>query len=169
MTSHDLIDRIAHDMTDISSHDDVRAAVLARLDVPRPRRWISVAMPALAAGVAVALFAMTRTPPDVPDSPRVPQVASKTLSKPPSPNAEALALRRATTRRGRDVAPAPLSAEEIAWLQRALPVLQPVPALGISSIQPEAIQIAPISVEPIAVEPIAVADSAAKAGDRERH
>jgi hypothetical protein len=163
MTSHDLIDCVAHDMTDIASRDDVRAAVLARLDVPRRRRWIHAALPALCAGVAVAWFAGARIADGVQELPRVPQVA-KTLSNNPPLRAEPLTLRRTITKRGRDVAPPPISAEEIAWLQRALPVLQPQPALGINPIQPEAIHIAPISVEPIAVT-----DSSAKAGDRERH
>jgi hypothetical protein len=44
--------------------------------------------------------------------------------------------------------------EELAWLARAVPALEPPSALGVVAIQPEALTIHQIDVKPLVTEPL---------------
>ena len=164
MNSQDFIDRVAHDMTDVAPHTDLRAAVLARLE-DRPRiPWKHTALPAIAAGVAIAAVVMTQTSREITE----PQPVSAVATSAPQTLLPSNGELPQTTAARRKPALVPMSADEVAWHARAVPALVPAAPIAVESIQPTPIQIAPITVEPLAIDPLALPDVSSKAGDRER-
>jgi hypothetical protein len=168
----DEINRVARMMVDAEPAPDLAARIRARLDeVPAAqtsRRWGGWHVAAgLAAAAALTLAVLT---PKEPGS-RVPSPESRVQSpevkgaslavakgEGGSPNPQAKAgpgVPRSTSARrqsaSRELQTRALSAEELAWMERRMPALDPVVALQMDrlatdSIQPEALAITPLTM-----------------------
>ena len=170
------IDRIAREMVDIEPSVDLEARIRARLRLneSRPRRtaaWWTwrvgvpvAAVTALALIVGVQLFrslpavaapagavahaglpavaAPAKAGPEVVNTSQLSKVATARVSKIPASQ-----LSRTSQ----------LSSEELAWMERRLPPLDPmnslqVDRLRVDSIQPEPLGITPLTMSPVATE-----------------
>jgi hypothetical protein len=168
-----VIDDVACALTDAEPAASMRTRVLAAIGgEPQHRRRVAPAVVlAAAAGVVVALAAgagVWRTEP-----PRRDDVGGIARVEPPAvvpiepgatakPEATLVGGRSPATSRG-GVAP---TAEEVAWLGRAVPALAPPAALLLDDIQPFAVvtplldvtpldEARPIDVAPLSIEPVA--------------
>jgi hypothetical protein len=157
------LDDIARAMTNVEAPAGLRARVLAEIARPQARRWSAVMLP-LAAAASIAAVGIVAMRPVLAQL-EIPAVPRPSLIQPaaidPAPHTVAVTATAAPARR----LDAPISADELAWLSRRLPVLE-TRALTLEPIQPPMPVIAPISVEPIALEPISVPPPGAGSGDR---
>jgi hypothetical protein len=168
------IDRIARAMVDVEPSVDLEARIRRRLDEARPARtaawwtWRVAAPMAAIASVALGFIIVqgpassvqrpastqaTAASPltEVPSSP-IPEVLSS--SGPQVPRSLGRQVQRSQAAR---VASSQLSSEEMAWMERRIPALDPVNALEmdrlrVDSIQPEPLAITPLTMTPVATE-----------------
>jgi hypothetical protein len=152
--NHDApIDAVAREMTDGDAAPEFRARVLSNLPNARGSQWLRAAIPFSAvAGLAVAWVLVAR-PAERPlsDAPRPAPAfdAASVPMKPVVPNVQAADAAPPAPRARHSPRVAQMSAEELAWLSRAVPPLPPADPLVLPAIQPDALSIAPITVDPI--------------------
>jgi hypothetical protein len=172
------IDRIAREMVDVEPSAHLEARIRARLDAEPPARatrpwsWkVVVPVVAAAALVVVAINigpgarvqspgsrvqssgARIQSPGSRVQSPEF--TAQGAGSMPSSRVRQVASASRGTSRVAR--VEAQLSAEELAWMERRLPALDPVVALDVehlrvASIQPEPLAITPLTMTPVGTE-----------------
>ena len=169
------IDRIAREMVDVEPSVNLEARIRARLDAasPEPRAaWWTwrVAVP-VGAVAALALAIVVQSPAFRVQSPHstaaMPEAGASPLAEvrsspvPQFPNSQVARVGTAqlpkipTSQLSK--AASKLSAEEMAWMERRLPALDPVNALQmdrlrVDSIQPEPLAITPLTMTPVATE-----------------
>jgi hypothetical protein len=166
------LDRIAREMVDVAPPVDLEARIRARLDAVRPDRhgtWWSwrvgaavgaAAALALIIGVQVSRSLPAGSAPADAAAPAGPVVANSPAPQfPGSPIAEVRPSRRSKipTSRPSRVPASQLSSEELAWMERRMPALEPLDALQVDhlrldSIQPEPLAITPLTMTPVATE-----------------
>ena len=158
-----LIDDVGRQMTTAEPSPYLRARVLGRLDNARPRRWMWMLGP-LAAGATVVALVATHGVTVAPSAPAsalrasagrpdnalgTPEGRPSAPSAPAAPTAphgsSAPSARVTPTHPG---GPRP-SAEEVAWQDRAIPILAAPEMLTLDSIQPEALEIRPLLTTPL--------------------
>jgi hypothetical protein len=181
------IDRIAREMVDMEPSAHLEARIRARLDAEPPARavrsWSWKVVVPVAAAAALVVVAINIGPGATVQSPGsrvqgpgsrvqgpgstvqgpgstvqgpVPQVPGPSLQ----PVADAPVRRAASASRGTSrvaKVEATLSAEELAWMERRVPALDPVVALDVehlrvASIQPEPLAITPLTMTPVGTE-----------------
>lgn len=158
------IDRIARQMTDVEPSPGLEARIRARLDEAQPggtAAWWSwrVAAP-LAALATVALIVGVQ----VPKGPEV-QVSRGTEVQESRPSTgsgrpelvESRGPEVVFTSRRPNLSTSQLTSEELAWMERRIPALDPVTALHIDgllldSIQPEPLAITPLNMTALPTE-----------------
>ncbi|HXT70087.1 MAG TPA: hypothetical protein VN700_10055 [Vicinamibacterales bacterium] len=150
----DLVDLVAREMTEVASVD-LTTHVLARLE-PRPVASIWLRL-AAGGGVAAAALVMLvlwwpRSQPPLGNRVASPAelVTTTTAPGPETVVADRLPIESRALR-----SPG-ISAEDAAWLARAVPPLPPTPPISIDPIQPVPLSIAPISVQPLDPQAIEV-------------
>ena len=162
------IDRIARAMVDVEPSVDLEARIRARVREVQPARsvaWLSwrVAAP-LVAAAAIALALVVRSLESRVQSPET-RIAVQSATGLPTEAQNAnvgpevvktsLLPKISTSRLSK--AASTLSAEELAWMERRVPALDPVNALQVDhlrvdSIQPEPLAITPLTMSPVATE-----------------
>jgi hypothetical protein len=169
------IDRIAREMVDVEPSADLEARIRARIREARPARFPAwwtwrVAVPLAAIASLALAFVVVQSPglarrsAERGGGSRVqgPEpVGVQGSSSLPAGAAPAGAVAEAgpgvvNTSQPRASA-SRLSAEEIAWMERRMPALEPVNALQmdhlrVDSIQPEPLAITPLTMTPVATE-----------------
>jgi hypothetical protein len=157
---NDLIHRVAGSMTHGTSAPALRARVLERLPVGRRSPWSSSAWRLSVAAAGVAIVALAAAAPALRDL--------VTVRTPPVPGhaqraADALATDHGLAERAALTTPAPtrlhraarpLSASEVAWLERRVPALDAVEALAMTDIAMKDIGPAPITVPALDLKPL---------------
>jgi hypothetical protein len=170
------IDRIAREMVDVEPSAELEARIRARVRAEEPKRvsvwWVwRVAMPVAAVAAVVIMVFVLRNPGSEVKSPefvtaghsptsQLPNVpTSEHASVPTSkrPNVQTSKRPNVPTSQSASVRTAQLSAEELAWMERRMPALDPLTALQVDhlrldSIQPEPLAITPLTMPPVATE-----------------
>ena len=164
------IDRIAREMVDVEPSVDLEAKIRARLKEVRPTgrsawwNWrIAVPLTAAAALALIIGVQVSRSPGVV--TPGAVQVSRSLPAEAAPAGAVAqagsrvpqLTSSKVTTSRLPKVPTAVPSAEELAWMDRRIPALDPVNSLQmdrlrVDSIQPEPLAITPLTMTPVATE-----------------
>jgi len=166
------IDRIARQMTHEEPSPDLEARIRARLDEAQPRAqssswWLwRVAAPAGAlASIALIVGVQVSKSPEVQMSrgPEVQEARPSTGSGRPE-LVESRGPEVVFTSRRPDLATSQLTSEEVAWMERRIPALDPVTALQIDGLSVDAIQ-----PEPIAITPLIMTALPTDGGSSERH
>ena len=154
---HDLIDAAAAEMTQAIPSPDFSARVLAKIDRRPQIHWPRMAS-GIAAMAAAALFALWLPSVARPPQPRIPAAPQSPTQLASNPAIHETVIRSVHTgsRPLRGPHAPEISADEAAWISRAVSPLSVSPAIAIDSIQPERPTIAPISVQPLVPEPIEV-------------
>lgn len=160
------IDRIARAMVDVEPSADLEARIRARLGAARPARgtaWWSwrIAVPmgvvtaALLVGVQVSRSPGVVNPIGVPAS-RGPEVVTSQLPNVSTsrPSEVTSQLPRFPTSPLAGVSPPQLSPEEIAWMERRMPALDPVNALQMDRLHMDSIQPEPLAITPLTITPV---------------
>ena len=153
----DLISAAAAEMTQGVPSSGFSARVMANLDVAPRGRWPRAAS-GIAAAAAVALLAFWLPRFGHLERPTVPDTradAPELANNPPTAPALPLQVPAGSRRQPASHPPA-ISADEAAWLSRAVAPLSVSPAIALDPIQPEGSTIAPISIQPLVPEPIDV-------------
>jgi hypothetical protein len=153
------IDEVARAMT-AAPAPALGARVVARLG-PRPSSrpsWLAPAAVVLATASVALLVVIIRSRPVAVRAPAVASSAalqSPVIAKVPSPEVQRPDVDRPAIQRAAPTTKA--DPEATAWLERAVPVLEAVPGLTVTSIQPATPTIAQLQVAPIApAEPLVV-------------
>lgn len=167
------IDRIAREMVDVEPCADLEGRIRARLDQMRPQRtamWWSwrLAVPAsAAAAIVIALIArdpvakIERPGSVTSQAATVPASRIPVSSPPVQPTADAgvarvspARVRRSAAARDQKPAEPGLSAEELAWMERRVPALDPLTAVTVDRLQVTAIQPEPLAITPLIMTPV---------------
>jgi hypothetical protein len=164
------IDRIAREMVDVEPSADLEARIRARVRAAQPGPttpwWVwRVAMPAAAAAVVMFAIVVRSPRPTVINSETTSASAQPAGAAQPASTATAPAVVKTASAAARVVRTSSrqkpegsvLSAEELAWMERRMPALDPVNALhvdrlGVESIQPEPLAITPLTMTPVTTE-----------------
>ena len=167
------IDRIAREMVDVEPSADLEARIRARVRAaqteraPRDIAWWGwrVAMPVAAAAVVTIAIAL-RGPASEVEPAEISSAPIQTAQAPApaapvtadaTPRSEKAIVRVVNRSRASQTQTAQLSAEELAWMERRMPALEPVTALqmdhlGANTIQPEPLAITPLIMPPVTTE-----------------
>jgi hypothetical protein len=167
------IDRIAREMVDVEPSLDLEARIRARIREAAPAQtawwtWRIAAPLGAIASLAIA-FMVVQGPGLVRRSAEreggsgvqspVTRVAVQEVGALPSVAAPAGALSKAgpgvvkTSQRRKSPASV-LSAEELAWMERRLPALDPVNALQVDHLRMDSIQPEPLAITPLTMTPV---------------
>jgi hypothetical protein len=169
------IDRIAREMVDVEPSVDLEARIRARLDAVRPGRhaawwtWRVAAPLGALVAVALAIGVLVSRGPGV-----VTSVGVQSAKGLPAEAAPAGAVAQAGPEVVNNIAvqevrslpavAAPagavakagqLSSEEIAWMERRMPALDPVNPLQVDHLRVDAIQPEPLAITPLTMTPVA--------------
>ncbi len=158
------IDRIAREMVDVEPSVDLEARIRERIRAagPAPARttawWVwRVATPLGAmAAVAVAVVQGPAVTSQVVSSPG-PQVVSSAgpqVATSSGPQGAASPVARVRTSTLPEVPASLLTSEEIAWMERRMPALDPVNALQMDRLRMDSIQPEPLAITPLTMTPV---------------
>ena len=160
------IDRIARAMVDVEPSVDLEARIRTRLrrEGARPTRatgWWGwrVAVPTVAIASLALAFIVVQSPESRVQGPASTQsAAASPLTEVPSsavpqlPSSPVPQVHRSQVAR---VATSQLSSEEIAWMERRMPALDPLNALQMDRLQVDSIQPEPLAITPLIMTPVA--------------
>lgn len=148
------IDRIARGMVDVEPSADLEARIRARLDAVRPARtmawgtWRVGAPLAAAAALALIIGVQVSRGRDIGRGPGVQGSSSSEAVTSQLPNVPTSQLSNVPTSRLSKAAPQ-LTSEEIAWMDRRIPALDPVTALQMDHLRVDSIQPEPLAITPL--------------------
>ena len=158
------IDRIAREMVDVEPSVDLEARIRARVRAARPAStpawwtWrVGAVLATAAAAVTLALVVQrpwVSVPEPVSVTAQLPNISTSQVSSTTSPLRTFQPVRHHSDKQSKQQ---PLSEEELAWMERRMPALDPLNALQVDrlrvdSIQPEPLTITPLTMTPVATE-----------------
>ena len=166
------IDRIAREMVDIEPSRDLEAMIRARIREARPAQtaawwtWrLSVPLGALAAIALIIVVQVSRSVPagvqrsaDLPaaTAPAGPVTEANAVAQGGSQVAVVRTPQRSATASLQSSKAAPqLTAEELAWMERRMPALDPLNALHVDQLRVDSIQPEPLAITPLTMTPVA--------------
>ena len=161
------IDRIAREMVNIEPSADLETRIRARVRAAQPERanvwWVwRVAMPVAAAAAVTVAIAVREPasevarPEPAPSAIQTARVSAPTAPATPSetPVRQRAIVKAANRSRAARSRTAELSAEELAWMERRPPALDPVTALQMDHLRVDSIQPEPLAITPLIMPPV---------------